>query len=152
VKQEFKEDSKTNFSQLWDPIFESQKVNMSLVALAWMQDYDLVHPSKLLVESTWAKHHLECDCRLCPTLLDPIGHNRSTRLLKLEWSPRLIQDICTKEQSLPKKTTSIQFEIPINASLWMKKLKLVWWKSWYITFLNSMCIGMLLMHVFFWLK
>jgi hypothetical protein len=35
-----------------------------------MQDYDLVHPSKLLMESSWAKHDLECDCRLHPTLLD----------------------------------------------------------------------------------
>jgi hypothetical protein len=43
---------------------------MSLLTLTWMQDYDLVHPSKLLMESSWAKHDLECDCRLHPTLLD----------------------------------------------------------------------------------
>jgi len=36
-----------------------------------MQDYDLVQPSEILVESSWAKHHLECDCKLRPTLLDP---------------------------------------------------------------------------------
>jgi hypothetical protein len=70
LKPKFKEDQKTNLSQLWYPISKSKEVNMSLVTFAWMQDYDLVHPSKFLMESSWAKHHLKCECRLCPTLLD----------------------------------------------------------------------------------
>jgi hypothetical protein len=35
--------------QLQDPIFKSQKLNISLVATTWMQDYDFLAPLSFLL-------------------------------------------------------------------------------------------------------